>query len=241
MAKGKRDGATFGSAKPQYMASAGKQHVVLSKKLIGIVVTILAGTALIFFSIEERQIRKNVVQSRNAIAQNNAIVTTNQLLQSSQEDLGGEQDELIDMYSKWLSEDGEEMDFEEGVLDSLKEQFGHLKEKLETTRKLLQSKEDSLQEKEDRLRSYQFKIQQKQKFLEQLGDEIEKKKGKVPEAVKQIDKEWDEYEDWDWADDQLYVDNTNNENGDDDGSFPDDDAYNEMGGDDDWVTDDLWW
>merc|ERR1712146_104599 len=82
-----------------------------------------------------------------------------------------------------------------------------------------------------------IKIQQKQKFLEQLGEEIEKKKGKVPEAVKQIDKEWDEYEDWDWADDQLYVDNTNNENGDDDGSFPDDDAYNEMGGDDDWVTD----
>lgn len=238
MAKGKRDGATFGSKKPQYIASAGKQHVVLSKKLVGIVAAILVGTAVIFFSIEERQIRKNAVQSKNAQLQNNAIKTTNSLLSNSQDELGSEQDELVDMYSKWLSEDGEEMQLEESQLKALKEQFGHLKEKMENTRKLLTTKEESLQEKEDRLRSYQFKIQQKQRFLEQLGEEIEKNKGKVPSAAKEIDEEWDEYENWEWADDELYVGDTENYGED---NYADDDAYNQLGGDDDWITDDLWW
>lgn len=240
MAKGKRGGATFGSSKPEYIASAGKQHVVLSKKLVAIVVGILVGTAVIFFSIEERKIRKNIIQSKNSLAQNNAIRTTNLLLQNSQDELGSEQDELVDMYSKWLSEDGEEMELEEHQLAALKEQFGHLKEKMDSTRSLLATKEESLQEKEDRLRSYQFKIQQKQRFLEQLSAEIESKKGKVPEAAKNIDAEWDEYEDWEWADDSLYVDGGGDGYENDSLDF-DDDAYEELGGDDDWVTDDLWW
>merc|ERR1711904_763980 len=102
---------------------------------------------------------------------------------------------------------------------------------MDSTRNLLATKEESLQEKEDRLRSYQFKIQQKQRFLERLSAEIESKKGKVPEAAKNIDAEWDEYEDWEWADDSPYVDGGGDGYENDSLDF-DDDAYEELGGDD---------
>merc|ERR1712232_1553931 len=84
-------------------------------------------------------------------------------------ELQDEEDELVNMYSKWLDEDNEEIDLSNEELERLKEQFKEVQEKLKSHSEALKSHSDNLDDKERRLKNYQFKIQQKQRYLDEMA------------------------------------------------------------------------
>ena len=97
------------------------------------------------------------------------------------------------MYSKWLDEDNEEIDISEETLQSLKDQLKDVQGKLSSHSEAQSAKSDTLEEKEKRLKAYQYKIQQKQEYLDKMADilvHLNQTKTKINVA---IDADPDEY------------------------------------------------
>jgi hypothetical protein len=204
------------------VASAGKDHVVFSKKLIMLIGMVLLVTLFIFFSVEQSLIAGNLAVSRAAIAQNNAIRNTNEKLEDAKEELQEEEDELVDMYSKWLDEDEEEINMSNEELAELKEQMKAAKEALGTTSQLTKDRSKDLDEKEARLKKYQFKIQQKQRFLDEMAAIITGLNMSAPDTSIDADPEEFIWDDELLINDDYYVEN----------------FYT---GDDDWMSDEEWY
>jgi len=221
--RGKDKGPTYGSSTAPLIASAGKDHVVFSKKLVLVISLILLVTLFVFFSVEQSLISGNLAQSRQALAQNNAIRSANEQLEDAKGELQDEEDELVSMYSKWLDEDSEELEISKEELAELKEQLKTVNESISSHGDALSEKEEALAEKENRLHSYQFKIQQKQNYLDQMAEVLRKlNHTNVPNT--DIDADPDAFV-WD---DQVEGLN--------------DDYYTEYyTGDDDWMSDEEWY
>ena len=81
-----------------------------------------------------------------------AIRTSNEELEEAKAELQDEEDELVNMYSKWLDDDNEELDISTEELETLKSQFKDMQESLTKHTQGLESKETSLAEKEKRLK-----------------------------------------------------------------------------------------
>lgn len=220
---GKEDkGPTYGSSKAPLVASAGKDHVIFSKKLLLTISLICLITIFVFFSVEQSLVAGNLAASRQALSQNNAIRTANEELESAKTELQDEEDELVNMYSKWLDEDSEELEVSKEELQELKDQFSSVQDQLKTHSDSLSSKEEALESKEKRLQSYQFKIQQKQTYLDQMAEIL---RGLNVTSVPKTDIDAD-VEEFIW-DDEI---------------GQDDDYYAEYyTGDDDWMSDEEWY
>merc|ERR1711935_407318 len=127
----KERGPVYGTNKAPLVSSAGKDHVIFSKKLLLTIGLVLLVTVFVYFSVEQSLIAGNLAASRQALAQNNAIRTSNEELEEAKAELQDEEDELVNMYSKWLDEDNEEIDASEEQLKELTEQFKHMTEKID--------------------------------------------------------------------------------------------------------------
>eukprot|EP00051_Salpingoeca_urceolata_P006458 m.85341 g.85341 ORF g.85341 m.85341 type:complete len:222 (-) comp14842_c1_seq2:265-930(-) len=219
---GAKSGPTIGSATAPMISAAGKDHVIFSKKLVGLVAVVVVTTGFVFFTIEQSRISSNLAASRTALAQNNAIKNANNLLEQARGELQSEEDELVDMYSKWLDQDSEDLELSNEQLEQLKEQLKTIQQKVQANSDQLKAKEATLEEKEKRLQSYQFKIQQKQNFIDQMKTVLEKLDIKVPVGT-EIDQPAPDAE-YFWDDE-----------------VPADDYYDEYyTGDDDWMNDEEW-
>eukprot|EP00039_Didymoeca_costata_P017927 m.331393 g.331393 ORF g.331393 m.331393 type:complete len:218 (-) comp16717_c0_seq1:153-806(-) len=215
-----REGPSYGKSKNMLVSTAGKDHVIFSKKLLMIIGLILLMSLFIFFSVEQSLIAGNLAISRVAMAQNNKIRENNERLEQAKVDLQDEEDELVNMYSKWLDEDNEEIDMSTEELNELKSQLKNVQEALEDHSDYLKEKGESLDDKEKRLQNYQFKIQQKQKFLDEMAEILTKLNQTAPVTDIDADPEfiWDDEE---ISDDDYYVE-----------------YYT---GDDDWMSDEEWY
>lgn len=69
-------------------------------------------SAFIFFSVEESKKAGILQQSRAALAQNNAIKSANEKLEEASRLLRQEEDSLVEMYTKWLDEDHNELELD---------------------------------------------------------------------------------------------------------------------------------
>lgn len=220
---GAKSGPTIGSANAPMISAAGKDHVIFSKKLLGVIAVVLLVTCFVFFTIEQSRISGNLAASRTALLQNNAIKSQNLMLESAKRELQDEEDELVDMYSKWLDEDSEELELSQEQLQQLKSKFKSIQDKVTANSEQLKAKEATLEEKEKRLQSYQFKIQQKQTFIDQMKAILEKMNVAIPSGTA-IDEP---------APDAEYIW---------DDEIPADDYYDEYyTGDDDWMNDEEWY
>eukprot|EP00045_Choanoeca_perplexa_P004090 m.35397 g.35397 ORF g.35397 m.35397 type:complete len:221 (-) comp12390_c0_seq1:77-739(-) len=218
----KRSGPTIGSASRPMVSSAGADHVIFSKKLLVSLAVVMGLTAFLFFTIEQSRIAGNMAKSRAALKQTNNIKDANLKLQSSKAELEDEEAELVNLYSKWLDEDSSELELSQEQLAELKAQLKDVTEKIKANSETLGSKDLTLVEKEKRLTAYQFKIQQKQNFIESMAAMIKKHTGQAPKGAA-IDETVDDLV-WD---DEL--------EGDDD--FYEATNYE---GDDDWLNDEEW-
>eukprot|EP00037_Helgoeca_nana_P032147 m.412441 g.412441 ORF g.412441 m.412441 type:complete len:226 (-) comp28851_c0_seq1:110-787(-) len=224
---GKDSGPTYGNAVPPLISSAGKEHVVFSKRLLLLIAMIMGITGCVFFVVEQSKIQGNLAASRQALVQNNAIWANNEQLASTQQELQDEEDELVNMYSKWLDEDSEELEVSKEEMDQLKTQLKEVTTAIGAHNASLHTKDQSLEEKEERLHSYQFKIQQKQDYLDQMAVVLTKLNHTAPDTS--IDVTPDESE-WVWDDDFAGDYGESEEQGGD--------YYT---GDDDWMSDELWY
>eukprot|EP00052_Salpingoeca_macrocollata_P011482 m.88546 g.88546 ORF g.88546 m.88546 type:complete len:221 (-) comp18075_c0_seq3:126-788(-) len=215
-------GPTLGSANAPMIAAAGQDHVIFSKKLLGIVLAIFVVTGFVFFSIEQSRIAGNFAASRAALAQNNKIKHANSLLEQAKLELQGEEDELVSMYSKWLDEDSENLELSQTELNELKDKFKSMKDRIEKNSETLKGKEATLAEKEKRLQAYQYKIQTKQSLIDQMSGIIKTLNGTVPRGT-QLGEDLPSDQDYHW----------------DDYGGDGDSEYNYY--DDDWLNDDEWY
>eukprot|EP00036_Acanthoecidae_sp_10tr_P007851 CAMPEP_0182924910 /NCGR_PEP_ID=MMETSP0105_2-20130417/7980_1 /TAXON_ID=81532 ORGANISM="Acanthoeca-like sp., Strain 10tr" /NCGR_SAMPLE_ID=MMETSP0105_2 /ASSEMBLY_ACC=CAM_ASM_000205 /LENGTH=220 /DNA_ID=CAMNT_0025062731 /DNA_START=30 /DNA_END=692 /DNA_ORIENTATION=- len=218
----KESGPTYGQTAVPMISTAGKEHVVFSKRLVAFIALILGITGCVFFVVEQSKIQGNLASSRQALVQNNNIRATNEKLSSTQIELQDEEDELVNMYSKWLDEDSEELEVSNEELAELREQLKSLMDASKAHNDSIYVKDNALSEKEERLHSYQFKIQQKQDYLDQMADILKTLNQTAPDTSLDSDETK-----WVWDDD--FVTDT------EDGSF---DYYT---GDDDWMSDELWY
>eukprot|EP00049_Salpingoeca_infusionum_P017645 m.353872 g.353872 ORF g.353872 m.353872 type:complete len:219 (-) comp16849_c0_seq1:255-911(-) len=204
------------------VSTAGKDHLVFSKKLLIAIALIFVITGFLFFSIEQRRIAGNLTKSKAAMAQNAEIKVNNEKLLRAKAELQEEEDALVNLYSSWLDRDSTELELSQEELSKLKKQLQEVTDRIGSHSDSLSDKEDALAEKEKRLTEYQFKIQQKQKYIEELGVILTGLNQTVPQKGIQLDET---------VDDVVW----------DDEIEGDDDFYDEFyTGDDDWMGDDGW-
>merc|ERR1719498_597275 len=146
----KERGPVYGSSKAPLVSSAGKDHVIFSKKLLLTIGLVLLVTVFVYFSVEQSLIAGNLAASRQALTQNNAIRTSNEELEEAKAELQDEEDELVNMYSKWLDEDNEELDISTEELETLKAQLKDMQDSMQRVTSSHEAKEASLAEKEKR-------------------------------------------------------------------------------------------
>merc|ERR1719498_2214010 len=127
----KSKGPVYGSKTQPLVSSAGKDHVIFSKKLLLTIGLVLLVTVFVYFSVEQSLIAGNLAASRQALTQNNAIRTSNEELEEAKAELQDEEDELVNMYSKWLDEDNEELDISTEELETLKAQLKEVQENMQ--------------------------------------------------------------------------------------------------------------
>lgn len=224
MSSKKSSGPVIGSTTAPLISAVGTDRVIFSKKLLMIIGGIIIVATFIFFSVEQSRIAGNLARSRAALNQNNNIKTANERLESAGKDLREEEDALVNMYSKWLDEDNAELDMSQEQLDDLKKQFIAVKSALDSNKQSISDKELTLVEKEKRLKSYQFKVQQKQGFLDQMAVILSKLNMTVPKGIEMGAD----------PDDEFIWDDIVEEQ--------DDDYYTEYyTGDDDWMSDEEWY
>merc|ERR1712216_659833 len=107
-----------------------------------------------------------------------------------------------------------------GELKELQAQYKDVMDKIGAHSSSIGAKAEALDEKEKRLQNYQFKIQQKQKFLDEMAGILTSLNRTAPNT--DIDAEPEEFI---WDDEE----------------FVDDDYYVEYyTGDDDWMSDEEW-
>jgi hypothetical protein len=75
----------------------------------------------------------------------------NENLESAKVELQDEEDELVNMYSKWLDEDSEEMEVSKEEMTTLKEQLKTVQDNVKAHSESIGTKADALAEKEKRL------------------------------------------------------------------------------------------
>ena len=206
------------------VSAAGKDHVIFSKKLLLSIAVVLIVTAFLFFTVEQSRIAGNIAKSKKALEQNAAVKAANEKLEEAKTDLQAEEDELVNLYSQWLDEDSSELELSQEQLAQLKDKLKTVTERISDHSSMLEAKSSTLQEKEERLSAYQFKIQQKQAYIEQLADVLVKLNSTAPRKGVAIDEE---------VDDLIW---------DDEFEADDDFAYSEFyAGDDDWLDDGTEW
>ena len=144
----------MGSARAPLIQAAGTDHVIFSKKLIGILVFIGAASMLIFFSIEQQRISNNWALSRAALQQNSNIKAQNLALSDASDQLQEEENSLMNLYSTWLDEDQQEIELSQDQLASLKKQVTALKQSVDTHSSGLDDKDKQLTEKEKSLPTF---------------------------------------------------------------------------------------
>merc|ERR1712224_183891 len=106
-------------------------------------------------------------------------------------------------------------------LESLKEQFKEVKAAIDATSKISKERSENLDDKERRLKNYQFKIQQKQNFLDEMATIIRALNMTAPDTSIDAEPEAFVWDDEEKADDDYYVE-----------------YYT---GDDDWMSDEEWY
>lgn len=222
----KSTGPVIGSAEAPLIASVGEDRVIFSKKLLLILGVIITVSLFVFFSVEQKRIRNNLQQSRLSLTQNNDIRDANERLEAAGQDLREEEDYLVNMYSKWLDDETEEITINEDEMKSLQEQLKSVKNKIDAHKTSISDKELSLVEKEKRLKSYQFKIQQKQGFLDQMSAILVKLNSTAPKGVALGEEVPEDF----WEGD---------EDDDDDDGGEDEEQLEST--DDDWLNDDEWY
>jgi hypothetical protein len=213
----KKSGPVIGSAKAPMISSAGKDHVIFSKKLLLGIAVVLLVTAFLFFTIEQSRIAGNLAKSRAALAQNLEIENHNARLEAAKQELEDEEDELVNLYSQWLDQDSNELELSQEQLEQLKAQLKSVTEKIAANSESLKAKDGTLSDKETTLRGYEFKIQQKQKWIEDMAKVIASLNGTVPKGTGLEET----------VDDLVWNDEFEGED--------------EVGAGDDWVDDDAEW
>jgi len=186
---GKLDKVNSKDPKNMLFSTAGKEHVVFSKALLRIIALVVFSATAVFFLIEQYRIEENVILSRSAVVQNEIIKKKNAAMEDAKGELQDEEDELVDMYSKWIDEDDAELELDEQQEKDLREQFTHMQEKIKAHSGAMADKAKTLDNKEKRLQKYQFKIQQKQSYIDQMGDILRALNKTAPETSIDADPE----------------------------------------------------
>lgn len=102
---------------------------------------------------------------------------------------------LVNMYSQWLDNESKDLQLSQDQLAELKKKFKSVQDKISENSQSLDQKEASLNEQEERLsvcvstrhpltvQAYQFKIQQKQNFIDELAGLLKAKNMSIPQGT----------------------------------------------------------
>jgi len=177
---------------------AGADHVIFSRKLLVMIGVIFISTAILFFWVEQTRISINVRAANAVVLQTKKMQLKNEELERSKASLEEGQDELINNYESMLSTDTDGLNTEQ--IDQLKETIQRVQAKLSLHTKNLGEKEANLQEQEERLKEFQFKVQQKQSYIDKIAKVLASADVEIPDGIG-LDEEVDK--DFEWEDDDF--------------------------------------
>jgi chromosome segregation ATPase len=177
-----------------FITSAGRDHVILSKQFAIVASVMLLCAGIIFIRVEQGAVKRSVRNADHVKDQNMALGKKNEDLVSIKKQLQQDEEELTNMYEKWLADDGEKLRLTKANVLSMRQQIESVRLNQDTKEDILGDKEAALGEKEAVLSELHVQLRAKNDMMKSMKQRIKNLNGTLPALLA----EQPDDDDWAW-------------------------------------------